>query len=300
MRKLIGLALASLLVALGWGIIQAAAFQNSEPSSRAISDSAQVASEQMMSLHRDDTPIASGAIAQAPTEGVTSETVTYGTLNGSEITGYLARPEAATEPLPGLIVIHEWWGLNDNIKAMTDMLASQGYAALAVDLYGDQVAETPEVARSLVQSALADPDLLKDNLRQAYSYLDTTLNAPKIGSIGWCFGGTWSLNTALTLPNQLDATVIYYGGGITTDPDELSVLEVPIQGHFGELDDNPSPEKVQEFEAALTSLGKSVEIYTYENADHAFANPSGTRYNPSAAELAWERTVTFLDEHLKG
>ncbi|MGJ3254068.1 MAG: dienelactone hydrolase family protein [Elainellaceae cyanobacterium] len=295
MRKLIGLALISLLAVLGWGIVQVSIAQQSTPQ-----DNAAVASEHMMSLHKDDAPVPSGAIAQAPTDGISAETVTYGTLDGTDITGYLARPADATEPLPGLIVIHEWWGLNENIEAMTRMLAAEGYAALAVDLYGNQVAETPETARSLVQSALENPELLRENLRQAHDYLDTTLNAPKVGSIGWCFGGTWSLNTALTLPEQLDATVIYYGGGITTDPDALSALEMPIQGHFGELDDNPPPETVQQFEAALNDVGKSPEIYTYEDADHAFANPSGDRYNPEAAELAWERTTKFLEEHLKG
>ncbi len=299
MRKLIGLALVSLLVVLGWGIIQTSASQPSGAPSTAALKAAHVASERMMSLHRGDRPIASGVISQAPTDGVTGEMVSYGTLNGEEMTGYLSQPDNVTEPLPGLIVIHEWWGLNDNIKAMTDMLAAEGYAALAVDFYGNQVAETPEAARGLVQAATENPDGLKDNLLQAYDYLATTLNAPKIGSLGWCFGGTWSLNAALALPTQLNATVIYYGGGITTDPDKLSVLDMPIQGHFGQLDDNPSPETVQQFEAVLMSLDKSAEIYIYDDADHAFANPSGTRYNPPAAELAWERTMTFLSEHLK-
>lgn len=107
------------------------------------------------------------------------------------------------------------------------------------------------------------------------------------------------MNTALLFPQALDAAVIYYGGGITTERDRLQTLEMPIQGHFGMLDSSPSPETAREFEAVLTELGKSVEVYLYDGADHAFANPSGTRYNPEAAELAWERTTAFLEEHLQ-
>ncbi|WAL58096.1 dienelactone hydrolase family protein [Thermocoleostomius sinensis] len=257
-------------------------------------------SQQMMHSHEGDRPVASPALAFAPTVPVTSEEVTYGMVDGRPVMGYLARPTDAAEPLPGLIVIHEWWGLNDNIRMMTDRLAGEGYTALAVDLYGGQVAEAPEQARQLTQAALQTPQTLQENLRQAYQYLETEQQAPKIASIGWCFGGSWSLNTALQLPDQLAAAVIYYGGQLVTDPEQLQSLQMPILGVFGELDDNPSPETVYEFKAALDSLGKSAEIYIYEGADHAFANPSGTRYNPEVAEDAWQRTIAFLDRHLKG
>lgn len=255
-------------------------------------------SQQMMHSHQGDHPIASPMVAQAPSVPVTSEEVTYATLDGNPVTGYLARPADATEPLPALIVIHEWWGLNDNIKMMTDRLAGEGYTALAVDLYEGQVADAPEQAMELTQAALQNPQRLQENLRQAYQYLETEQQAPRIGSIGWCFGGSWSLATALLFPEQLDATVIYYGGRLVTDPDQLSALEMPILGIFGGLDDNPSPETVREFESVLNALGKTAEIYIYEGADHAFANPSGERYNAEAAEDAWERTVTFLDRYL--
>ncbi|PSB20755.1 carboxymethylenebutenolidase [filamentous cyanobacterium CCP2] len=255
--------------------------------------------EKLMHSHLGDRPVASPMVAQAPAAPVVSERVTYASVEGTPVEGYLARPADATEPLPGLIVIHEWWGLNDNIEMMTDRLAGEGYVALAVDLFEGQVADQPEQAREQVQAASQTPERLEENLRQAYQYLQTEQGTTGVASIGWCFGGTWSLNTALLLPNELDATVIYYGGQITTDPDTLSSLEMPILGIFGELDDNPSPETVREFEAALSTLDKSADIYIYENADHAFANPSGTRYNAEAAEDAWERTIAFLNQHLK-
>ncbi|MEM9220399.1 MAG: dienelactone hydrolase family protein [Cyanobacteria bacterium P01_F01_bin.150] len=264
------------------------------------SDRAHLQSEIMTDLHRGDSPIASPAVLSMDHLDVTAEDVTYGEIDGTPLTGYLAQPTKvnADSPFPGVIVIQEWWGLNENIEAMTQRLAAEGYTALAVDLYDDQVADTPEQARELVQAALANPDRLTQNVVAAYNYLTTTMAAPTVASLGWCFGGTWSLNTALALPDQLDAAVIYYGGGITTDQDRLVTLNMPIQGHFGLLDTNPSPEIVLEFERVLNSAGKTAQIYLYANAGHAFANPSGTRYNEAAAELAWDRTVDFLKQNL--
>jgi len=293
-RKFVGLAIATCFVILGWALTQTSAAQ---PLS-ATQLSAQQQSAQMANLHEGDRPIAT-PMAQAPIEPVVGQPVTYGTVEGESVTGYLAMPEGVSDSIPGIIVIHEWWGLNDNIRTMTERLAGEGYAALAVDLYQGSVAETPDEARSLVQSALENPDLLNQNLLEAHNYLETELNAPATASIGWCFGGTWSLNTALLLPETLDAAVIYYGGGIVTDSETLEALQMPIQGHFGEIDSNPSLATVRDFESTLDSLGKNAGIYIYGSADHAFANPSGTRYNEEAAELSWKRTLEFLQYHLK-
>ncbi|MEB3355368.1 MAG: dienelactone hydrolase family protein [Synechococcales bacterium] len=289
MRKLLAIALLTALVVITWAVLQPTEGQLA----------AQETGRRLYQSHLGDRPVPTPAVAQAPRQEVTAEPVTYGTVAGEEITGYLARPANATEPLPGLIVIHEWWGLNENIEMMTQRLAGEGYAALAVDLFG-QTADTPEAARSQVQAATQNPALLQENLRQAYRYLVETEAAPTIGSIGWCFGGSWSLQTALLFPDTLDAAVIYYGGNLVTDPTELEPLSMPILGIFGGIDDNPPVETVREFESVLNDLDKSVEIYIYEGADHAFANPSGTRYNAAAAADAWEKTIAFLNEHLKG
>ena len=285
--KVAGLALLTIVLVIGCAAVSPDARLTSEPA------------DQMAELHQGDVPVASGAIADIPEDAVTTTEVVYATLNEQPFTGYLAQPTEVSEPLPGLIVIQEWWGLNDNIRAMTRRLANEGYTALAVDLYGSEVAETPDEARALVQDALQDPELLTQNLVSAYEYLNSEYQVPTVGSIGWCFGGTWSLNTALALPDSLDAAVIYYGGQISTDPAVLAPLQMPIQGHFGELDSNPPPETVAAFEAVLDELGKDAEIYLYEGANHAFANPSGTRYNAEAAELAWDRTIEFLSENLQ-
>jgi carboxymethylenebutenolidase len=145
---------------------------------------------------------------------------------------------------------------------------------------------------------MSNLDAANANISQAYAYLEDTQQAPKIASLGWCFGGTWSLNTALLFPESLDAAVIYYGGGITTDPEQLATLEMPIIGFFGADDTNPTPETVAEFERVLKALDKSVEVHLYEGAGHAFANPSGTRYVEAAAMDAWEKTIEFLNEKL--
>jgi len=255
--------------------------------------------DRMAEEHADDAPVSNEASETEPASEVVSEEVVYATVDGSEATGYLARPAGAEGPLPGLIVIHEWWGLNDNIRTMTDRLAGEGYVALAVDLYGGQTAADPDGAQSLMQAAMQNVPAAEENLRQAFAYLEGEAQATRIGTIGWCFGGGWSLNTALLLPDQVDATVIYYGR-LTDDRDRLATLQMPILGLFGAEDQGITVESVEAFEEALQALDKDAEIHIYAGANHAFANPSGTSYQPEAAEDAWNRTVAFLAEHLKG
>lgn len=288
MRKFIYFALASFFLVISFTIFN---INQSVPASDYAS--------YMAEAHKNDRPVPTGIIAESPDVEVVGEMVEYANLDGEMVSGYISRPAGVEEALPGVILIHEWWGLNDNIKAMTDKMAAEGYVALAVDLYKGDSADNPDDAMKLVQRAIASSSELENNLQQAYDYLKNQADAPKIASMGWCFGGLWSLNTALLLPTELDATVIYYGGNITTDSEKLATLEMPILGIFGELDQNPSVELVREFEQVLQSLDKDVEIHIYENADHAFANSSGNRYNPEAAQDAWQKTTEFLSRHLQ-
>jgi carboxymethylenebutenolidase len=256
--------------------------------------------DKMAEEHEGDSPIPTGAVDGEPAQPVESKEVEYAEVDGRTVTGYMATPKAdADGTRPGLIVIQEWWGLNDNIRAMTRRLAGQGYNALAVDLYEGEVAETPKKARSLMQEAMNNKSRLQANLKQAYQYLDQEVGAPKIGVIGWCFGGGWSLQTALMFPKELDATVVYYGE-LVTDESKLKSLEMPIVGFFGSEDSAIPPKKVRAFESTLEDLGKEASIHLYEGANHAFANPSGERYDPEAAEDAWNKTVDFLKTHLRG
>jgi len=221
---------------------------------------------------------------------IQTETVSYSESN----VGYLARP-ASDEAFPGIIMIHEWWGLNDNVQEMAKKLASHGYVVLAVDLYGGDVATTSEEARQLMTSF--DKDNGIQNMNSAISYLNDNYSPESFGSIGWCFGGGQSLNLALNNPS-LNATVIYYGS-LVTDSESLSVIHWPVLGIFAELDKGITQNTVHDFENSLNELGIKNEIIIYPGVDHAFANPSGMNYAPEESQNAWQKTLEFLDSNLK-
>lgn len=251
--------------------------------------------EKMMDQHKHDQPKATPAATTEPSQPVTGEETVYGEVGGKPLRGYVARPKNASGSLPGIIVIQEWWGLNDNIRAMTRRLAGEGYLALAVDLYGGEVATDPGKARELMTKALGDLEAGSSNIRAAHAWLERN-GARKVGVIGWCFGGGWALETALFLP-EIDATVMYYGR-VVTEKDRLAALKSPLLGIFGAEDKGIPVEGVRAFEKALKELGKNAEIHVYEGADHAFANSSGGAYKADAAEDAWKRTVAFFKKHL--
>lgn len=211
----------------------------------------------------------------------------------NDTNGYLAKPSDEGK-YPGIIMIHEWWGLNDNIKEMAEKLASHGYVVLAVDLYGGEVAATSDQARQLVSSFNADQAI--ENMNFAVSYIQENYNVEKLGSIGWCFGGGQSLNLALNNQN-MDATVIYYGS-LVTDQESLSSISWPVLGIFAGLDQGIPVESVNAFESSLDELNIPNEIHIYSGVDHAFANPSGERYAPDASKDAWQMTLKFLESNL--
>jgi len=246
--------------------------------------------------HATDEPIASPGSQVDPEVEIVAKEAAYAGIDGKDIVGYVAHPKAEV-PKAGLIVIHEWWGLNDNVKAMARRLAGAGYLALAVDLYEGEVAEDRDEASRLARGSGERTEQLLDNLHQAIEHLRSA-GVERIGVIGWCFGGGWSLRTALAFPDQVDAAVIYYGR-LTTDTAELEALSSPVLGIFGALDDGIPVATVKEFQAALGALDKEATIHIYEDADHAFANPSGTHYNETAAEDAWAKTLAFFSLHLE-
>jgi len=220
----------------------------------------------------------------------TSEMVTY----FDNTLGYLAKP-VDDGNYPGVVMIHEWWGLNDNIKEMADKLASHGYVVLAVDLYDGKIATTSDDARQLITSF--DSEYGIQNMNSAVSLLSDDYSTNTIGSIGWCFGGGQSLNLALD-NGDMDATVIYYGS-LVTNSENLSSIDWPVLGIFAELDKGIPVETVNEFESALNEVNVENQIYIYDGVDHAFANPSGERYAPEESKDAWDRTISFLESNLK-
>jgi carboxymethylenebutenolidase len=208
------------------------------------------------------------------------------------VQGVLYTP-AGKGPFPAVIVIHEWWGLNDWVKEQASQLAGQGYVALAVDLYRGKVATTPEMAHEIMRGV--PEDRAKRDLHAAFAFLQSQPNVKKdrIGSIGWCMGGGYSLDVALQEPD-LAATVINYGH-LATDVDALKKINAPILGSFGGQDHGISPDDVHKFEQAMKQLGKKVDIKIYNDAGHAFENPNNKDgYRASDAADAWKRTVDFL------
>jgi carboxymethylenebutenolidase len=201
-------------------------------------------------------------------------------------------------PFPALVVIHEWWGLNDWVKDQASKLADQGYASLAVDLYRGKVATTPDEAHEIMRGV--PEDRAKRDLHAAVEFLKSQPNVKKdrIGSIGWCMGGGYSLDVALQEP-ALAATVINYGH-LATDPEALKKINAPILGLFGAQDRGITPDDVHKFEQALKQLGKKIDIRIYDDAGHAFENPNNKEgYRPADAADAWTRTVDFFATTLK-
>lgn len=260
-----------------------AAAPSPAPSAAAASPTGLLSEEAFKALHElrpDKAPPARGQMVE---------------LAGSQ--AYLSLPLGATAPMPGLVVIHEWWGLNEHIKHWADRLADDGYAALAVDLYGGKVATTRDDAMAAMKSV--DEARGLEIVRAAHHFLstDARISAPRTGSIGWCFGGAWSLKLALNEP-ELDAAVIYYGH-LVTDPKALKAIRAPVLGIFANQDEGIPPQVVNEFDKALQEAGVEHEILRYD-AQHAFANPSGARYDTKAAADAWEHVRKFLAAKLKG
>jgi carboxymethylenebutenolidase len=229
-------------------------------------------------------------------KAIDGKTVTY--KSGDEtVTGILYTP-AGHGPFPALIVIHEWWGLNDWVKQQADKLAGEGYIALAVDLYRGKVADNADLAHELMRGV--PEDRATRDLRAAYDFLASQFNVKKdrIGSIGWCMGGGYSLDTALAEPH-LAATVINYGH-LATETSELKKINAPILGLFGGQDRGITPDDVKKFQQAMEQLGKKVEIKIYPDAGHAFENPNNKQgYRPEDASDAWQRIVGFLAANLK-
>lgn len=234
------------------------------------------------------------------------------TIYYKDTSGYLVYPEntstqegggdESTSKLPGVVMIHEWWGLNDQIRNMADELAKEGYAVLAVDLYNGKVASSPDEAMSLVTAARDNQNESNSNMMAAVEYLKSLdiVDSSKIVSVGWCFGGGQALQLALNADpaSPMAATVLYYGN-LVTDQEPLSKLKGPVLGIFGSEDQSIPVSEVKKFEEALNANNITNEIYVYEGVGHAFANPTGESFAPAELKDAWQKTVEFLNSHVK-
>jgi carboxymethylenebutenolidase len=201
-------------------------------------------------------------------------------------------------PHPAVIVIHEWWGLNDWIKQEAASYAAKGYVALAVDLYHGKVATTMDVAHELSRGLPQDQGVR--DLTAAFAYLQSRkdVQGNRIAAVGWCMGGGYALQLAIAAP-ALKAVAINYGS-LATDKSALSQIHAAVLGNFGGKDQGIPPEAVHAFAASMQSLGKPVDAKVYPDAGHAFENPNNaTGYRPEDAADALARIDRFLAQNLK-
>jgi carboxymethylenebutenolidase len=211
--------------------------------------------------------------------------------SGRSVRAALARPAAAKAP--GLLLIHEWWGLNDEMRDVAARMADAGFFALSVDLFEGEVANEPARARALM--AGLDAAKATETMTGWAGWMRKNAACDgKVGALGFCMGGGWALNTALATP--LEAVVIFYGNCNKTAA-ELAALKGPVQGHFGRLDQGIPVEMAEGFREALKTAGKPGEIHIYE-ANHAFARIGGANFHQQSADLAWKRTFEFLKRNL--
>ncbi len=256
------------------------------------------------------TPEASGGTVPQPTSAPTAEameeatagemsdliteSVTYPDRDGEELTGYLARP-ADGEARPAIVVIQEWWGLNDHIKDLAERFAAEGYVALAPDLYKGQVATEPDEARKLVMELDMMEAVAEIDQAMAYLLDQEYVSGDKAGIVGFCMGGGLVLQAAVN-SDRVGAAVPFYG--TLLEPEQAAQVKAPVQAHYGTAD---------RFDlAALEEMGRIIEeeagqpseVYTYEDAPHAFMNDTAESYRPEAAAEAWDRTLEWFATYL--
>jgi carboxymethylenebutenolidase len=214
------------------------------------------------------------------------------------VSAFLVAPEGKG-PFPAVLVIQEWWGLNDWVKDQARALAKDGYVALAVDLYRGKSATTQEDAHQLMNALPRDRGMR--DITSGFTYLASRpdVKKDKIGVIGWCMGGGYAFATAVAEPT-LAAAVVYYGAP-PTEAADIAKIKAPILGNFGAEDKGPSPDQVRAFETAAKAAGKTFDAKVYPGAGHAFANVNNPwhGYREDAAKDAWSRTEAFFAEHLK-
>ncbi len=221
----------------------------------------------------------------------TGEMIEFDTPDGQKGSAYTLMPEEASNKY--LFVIHEWWGLNNNIKAEAERLFQHlgDVNVMALDIYDGKVADNPDKAGELMQSVKEE---------RARAIIQGAINKAgadaRIGTIGWCFGGGWSLTASIMAGDQGAACVMYYGMPVQ-NAKELAPLEAPILGIFAKQDEWITPEVAKKFEDLAKAAGKQIEVHMYD-ANHAFANPSGERYNEEAAQQANQQAWSFLEKYL--
>lgn len=218
--------------------------------------------------------------------------ITLKTKDNRPFNVYMAGP---TDARRGILLIHEWWGLNEVVRGWADEFAAAGYRAMAIDLYNGKVATDPKVARKLMSS------VNQAEANKKYSAALNALKAPgrKLATIGWSFGGSQALQATLSKPELVSATVSYYPfGAMVSDKEKLAPMKGPILIQVGSEDFAFTPDKARKYSTAIRNAGKTLTMHTYK-AKHAFNKPSGKNYSKQAHEMATKSTYEFLEANLK-
>ena len=223
-------------------------------------------------------------------ENLKGQMIQFDAADGKKANAYFIAAKKKTNKF--LIVIQEWWGLNDNVKMESDKYYADlgNVNVIAVDMYDGKVAATPDSAMKLMRGA--DMGRMTAIIQGAIKYAGSNAS---IYSVGWCFGGMWSLQTAILAGPQAKGTVMYYGRP-ETNMDKLKSIQCDVIGFFGNLDQSPSPIMVNEFEKNMKEAGKNLAVNRYE-AGHGFANPSNPSFNAAAKEDAYAKAIAFLKAH---
>ena len=247
-----------------------------------------VVEEQQPEPASDDSAAAAGE--------VTGKMVEYQNSNGETLMGYLAQPNG-DGPFPAVVVIQEWWGLDDHIKDVTRRFAAEGYVALAPDLYDGVVTTEPDEARKLVMEL--DMAEAVSEIRQGAEYLGglSSVAGPKVGLVGFCMGGALTLQTALVEEDNLGAAVAFYGRPL--NPDQAAQVKAPVLGLYGENDGGIGVESVEQMQTAFDEAGIENAITIYRDAPHAFFNDTRDSYRPEASQDAWQKTLKWFETHLQ-
>lgn len=212
---------------------------------------------------------------------------------GVQVSGYLAEPEGA--PAAGVVVIQEWWGLNDDIRGIADRFAAEGYVAFAPDLYHGEVSSEPDEARKLAMAL--ERDLAAREIDAVIAWLKRERGVAKVGVVGYCMGGGLTLATAVRPTSNVDATHVYYGGGMPS-PEQLATIHVPVMGSYGAEDQGIPVEQVDQLRRTLEEHGVPNDIKVYEGAGHSFFN-AGPAHNELAAQDSWHRTLEWFGRYLQ-
>lgn len=220
------------------------------------------------------------------------QTIAFTSPDGKDASGYLIKSKLPSNNW--IFVIQEWWGLNDNIKREAETLASElgNVNVLAIDMYDGKIAATPDSAMKLMKGVVTER--LENIVKAAIGYAGSKA---KIYTIGWCFGGMWSLQSSILAGKQAAGCVMYYGRP-ETNLAKLSSLHCEVIGFFGNKDQSPAPAVVNKFEQDMATVGKKLVTHKYD-AGHGFANPSNPSFNREATEDAHQKTLDFFRAHLQ-